>query len=469
MARPHCDIVAAQRLSYLVRRRGAANEPLQRPVVDLSLAQEVEPGPSAQLSREQAYAHRLAGRMTASQVAGHRQRRDYPAHPHQFTHGGKSKTLAQVRRAEYTPCPAPAISRPCRRRACRYSQAKRRRARRRRPSLRGPAGHGDAVSPQCPGWCRSRSTVAVARVLGMSSSNPDRCRFELMASSGVRRRRRPGGIVPRRPRCLLLYWQQAVTGQNFYAAADISLPAAVTVFPDEYVTAPRSWTEQAYHNLIYFHQPGGEQRDVQVDEVHRPGERGDLIGDPQLEVRGPPRLFFQDDGVMLESDWQRHPLVVCRWFCRPSGPCEPGSGLAIVVPPFRACVNVPASAVRHEVAQWRRPARCGARRAEPGSTANLVPVCLIPATWPMPTASRRGAAASQAPVLSAALAAADLERDDDLGNAAEQGEEPYPQQQERPAGGEPLLEAQKPSKSSRMPGQHAQPPGAVDVPGHRRR
>jgi pimeloyl-ACP methyl ester carboxylesterase len=49
-----------------------------------------------------------------------------------------------------------------------------------------------------------------------------------------------------------LYWQQAVTGVNFYAAANVSLPAAVTVFPDEYVTAPRSWTEKAYHNLIYF-------------------------------------------------------------------------------------------------------------------------------------------------------------------------------------------------------------------------
>jgi pimeloyl-ACP methyl ester carboxylesterase len=49
-----------------------------------------------------------------------------------------------------------------------------------------------------------------------------------------------------------LYWQLAVTGKNFYAAADVSLPAAVTVFPEEYVTAPRSWTEQAYHNLIYF-------------------------------------------------------------------------------------------------------------------------------------------------------------------------------------------------------------------------
>jgi pimeloyl-ACP methyl ester carboxylesterase len=49
-----------------------------------------------------------------------------------------------------------------------------------------------------------------------------------------------------------LYWELAVTGMNFYAAADVSLPAAVSVFPEEYVQAPRSWTEQAYHNLIYF-------------------------------------------------------------------------------------------------------------------------------------------------------------------------------------------------------------------------
>ena len=51
-----------------------------------------------------------------------------------------------------------------------------------------------------------------------------------------------------------LYWQLAVTGKNFYAPADVSLPAAVTVFPEEYVQAPRSWTEQAYHNLIYFNE-----------------------------------------------------------------------------------------------------------------------------------------------------------------------------------------------------------------------
>jgi pimeloyl-ACP methyl ester carboxylesterase len=53
-----------------------------------------------------------------------------------------------------------------------------------------------------------------------------------------------------------LYWQQAATGTNFYAAANVSLPAAVTVFPQEYVHAPHSWTEKAYHNLIYYHEAG---------------------------------------------------------------------------------------------------------------------------------------------------------------------------------------------------------------------
>ena len=51
-----------------------------------------------------------------------------------------------------------------------------------------------------------------------------------------------------------LYWQLGVSGHNFYTAADISVPTAVTVFPEEYVTAPRTWTEQAYHNLIYFNE-----------------------------------------------------------------------------------------------------------------------------------------------------------------------------------------------------------------------
>jgi pimeloyl-ACP methyl ester carboxylesterase len=36
--------------------------------------------------------------------------------------------------------------------------------------------------------------------------------------------------------------------------SNVSRPAAVTVFPDEYVTAPRSWTERAYHKLIYYNE-----------------------------------------------------------------------------------------------------------------------------------------------------------------------------------------------------------------------
>jgi pimeloyl-ACP methyl ester carboxylesterase len=48
-----------------------------------------------------------------------------------------------------------------------------------------------------------------------------------------------------------LYWENKV---NLYNAANISIPAAVTVFPGESYQAPRSWTEQAYHKLIYFNQ-----------------------------------------------------------------------------------------------------------------------------------------------------------------------------------------------------------------------
>ena len=35
---------------------------------------------------------------------------------------------------------------------------------------------------------------------------------------------------------------------------DISVPAAVTVFPGEIHRAPRTWSEGSYHKLIYFNQ-----------------------------------------------------------------------------------------------------------------------------------------------------------------------------------------------------------------------
>jgi pimeloyl-ACP methyl ester carboxylesterase len=46
-----------------------------------------------------------------------------------------------------------------------------------------------------------------------------------------------------------LYWENKV---GLYNAANISVPAAVSVFPGENYEAPRSWAERAYHKLIYY-------------------------------------------------------------------------------------------------------------------------------------------------------------------------------------------------------------------------
>jgi pimeloyl-ACP methyl ester carboxylesterase len=46
----------------------------------------------------------------------------------------------------------------------------------------------------------------------------------------------------------------SVLSSRNFNAVDISIPAAVTAFPGEIYRAPRSWTERAYHKLIYFHQ-----------------------------------------------------------------------------------------------------------------------------------------------------------------------------------------------------------------------
>jgi pimeloyl-ACP methyl ester carboxylesterase len=45
------------------------------------------------------------------------------------------------------------------------------------------------------------------------------------------------------------YWESHF---SLYNAADVSISAAVSVFPGENYQAPRSWTERAYHQLIYF-------------------------------------------------------------------------------------------------------------------------------------------------------------------------------------------------------------------------
>jgi pimeloyl-ACP methyl ester carboxylesterase len=49
-----------------------------------------------------------------------------------------------------------------------------------------------------------------------------------------------------------LYWENKL---SLYNDADVLVPAAVSAFPGEGYQAPRSWTERAYHNLIYYNQP----------------------------------------------------------------------------------------------------------------------------------------------------------------------------------------------------------------------
>jgi pimeloyl-ACP methyl ester carboxylesterase len=50
-----------------------------------------------------------------------------------------------------------------------------------------------------------------------------------------------------------LYWDAARSGGGFFDARDISIPFAISVFPDELYQAPRSWAERAYpDNLIHY-------------------------------------------------------------------------------------------------------------------------------------------------------------------------------------------------------------------------
>jgi pimeloyl-ACP methyl ester carboxylesterase len=48
-----------------------------------------------------------------------------------------------------------------------------------------------------------------------------------------------------------LYWENTL---GFFDVKGVSVPAAVSVFPRELYQAPRSWTDQAYPNLIYFNE-----------------------------------------------------------------------------------------------------------------------------------------------------------------------------------------------------------------------
>ena len=69
-----------------------------------------------------------------------------------------------------------------------------------------------------------------------------------------------------------LYWENKAA---FFDAKDVTIPFAISVFPDELYQAPRSWAERAYPgNLIHYNQldRGGhfaawEQPELFADEM----------------------------------------------------------------------------------------------------------------------------------------------------------------------------------------------------------
>jgi pimeloyl-ACP methyl ester carboxylesterase len=68
-----------------------------------------------------------------------------------------------------------------------------------------------------------------------------------------------------------LYWENTTP---YFSVKGISLPVAVSAFPDELFATPRSWAEKAYTNLVHYNQlprgghfPAWEQPELFVQEV----------------------------------------------------------------------------------------------------------------------------------------------------------------------------------------------------------
>ena len=49
-----------------------------------------------------------------------------------------------------------------------------------------------------------------------------------------------------------LYWEAFENKVTFFGVKGVSVPAAVSAFPDELYQTPRSWAERAYPKLIYY-------------------------------------------------------------------------------------------------------------------------------------------------------------------------------------------------------------------------
>ncbi len=49
-----------------------------------------------------------------------------------------------------------------------------------------------------------------------------------------------------------LYWENKL---NYFSPKNVTIPVAVSAFPDELYQVPRSWAEKAYPNLVYYNRP----------------------------------------------------------------------------------------------------------------------------------------------------------------------------------------------------------------------
>jgi pimeloyl-ACP methyl ester carboxylesterase len=106
-----------------------------------------------------------------------------------------------------------------------------------------------------------------------------------------------------------LYWEN---NKAFFNAvdqktADIALPVAITVFPDEIYRAPESWARRAYRNLIYFHEvdKGGhfaawEQPHLFAEELRAAFRKGPASG--RIDEKATP--IFLDKIPPGYRDWK---------------------------------------------------------------------------------------------------------------------------------------------------------------------
>src|SRR5207247_68593 len=59
---------------------------------------------------------------------------------------------------------------------------------------------------------------------------------------------------PRRGGCTGRMWDANPTQSAAWKTTELTLPVAITVFPEDVYRPPESWARRAYKNLIYFHE-----------------------------------------------------------------------------------------------------------------------------------------------------------------------------------------------------------------------